>query len=347
MSGGSFEQPDTLRSVADVTDFWAEEPITRTFSIDRESFLDIVGSLRNSYGVVPRFHLTFNPIGKKNFIYEDFFSENKIYDDNDVTVLHTTYLDNPFCPKDRIDFLNNLKRIDINRYYVDALGNWGEPQNNTPWFTALNKDRHVAKSVIEPYHNLPIYVSFDFNIDPMCAIVGQHSQTFNSNSWCHILKSYKIANPKDGNGKIGISVVDALCNQIKKDFPTHIIYATGDSNGRSRNAGYGNNDSPWSMIIRKLKLSPAQMKAPLSNLSHKSSRFNNNYILYNFPKFLINPACTDLIHEMEIAKPIETDIQDKEDNLFKGLASGEYGMNLVDCFRYYNDTFLSPFVKKV
>lgn len=119
--GGSFEQPDTLRSVADPTDFWAEEPITRGSEIRRQDFFDIIGSLRNSVGMPTQFHLTFNPIAKTAWIYKDFFEAN-LYD---VETLFVNYWDNPFCPPSLVTFLESLKVLDPKRYEVDALGNWG------------------------------------------------------------------------------------------------------------------------------------------------------------------------------------------------------------------------------
>jgi phage terminase large subunit len=121
LTGGSFEQPDTLRSVADPTDFWAEEPITRGSEIKRQDFFDIVGSLRNSFGLQTQFHFTFNPISKLTWIYKDFF-EAQLYD---VETVFANYWDNPFCPQSTIDFLESLKTLDPKRYEVDALGNWG------------------------------------------------------------------------------------------------------------------------------------------------------------------------------------------------------------------------------
>ncbi len=41
LKGGSFEKPDKIKSTADPTDFWAEEPITREAQIDRQDFFDI------------------------------------------------------------------------------------------------------------------------------------------------------------------------------------------------------------------------------------------------------------------------------------------------------------------
>mgnify|MGYP001770990529 FL=1 len=121
MMGGSFEQPDNLRSAAEPTDFWAEEPLNRRSEIDRGSFLDIRGSLRNSFGKPTVFHFTFNPITKSSWIYKDFFID-KLYD---AELLFTTYKDNQFCPPDLANFLESLKTIDERRYKVDCLGEWG------------------------------------------------------------------------------------------------------------------------------------------------------------------------------------------------------------------------------
>lgn len=121
--GGSFEQPDTLRSVADPTDFWAEEPITRSNEISRQDFFDIVGSLRNAENIQTQFHFTFNPIAKTAWIYKDFF-ESKLYEGL-VEILFVNYWDNPFCPDSGIQFLDTLKRLDPKRYKVDGLGEWG------------------------------------------------------------------------------------------------------------------------------------------------------------------------------------------------------------------------------
>lgn len=139
MQGGSFEQPDTLRSTADPTDFWAEEPITREAEIDRDSFLDIVGSLRNSYDIQCQFHFTFNPISKETWIYEDFFEKN-LYD---CEKLFVNYFDNQYCPQSTIDFLLSLKKIDPKRYEVDGLGNWGVRREGLifPDFEAVDIER--------------------------------------------------------------------------------------------------------------------------------------------------------------------------------------------------------------
>jgi phage terminase large subunit len=161
LSGGSFEQPDTLRSVADPTDFWAEEPITRKAQIKRQDFFDIVGSLRNSFNMPTIFHLTFNPIVKTSWIYKDFF-EAQLYD---VETLFVNYWDNPFCPQSTITFLESLKTIDPKRYKVDALGHWGVSYEGL-----IYPDYNPVKPETMPEVQ---FYGLDFGYNDPCALVGQ------------------------------------------------------------------------------------------------------------------------------------------------------------------------------
>lgn len=157
--GGSFEQPDTLRSVADPTDFWAEEPITREAQIKRQDFFDIVGSLRNADNVPTQFHFTFNPISKQTWIYQDFF-ESGMYE-GEVETLFVNYWDNPFCPDSTKLFLRGLKTKDPKRYEVDALGNWGVAYEG------------LIYANYTPVPDMPesMFYGLDFGYNDPCALV--------------------------------------------------------------------------------------------------------------------------------------------------------------------------------
>lgn len=159
LMGGSFEQPDTLRSVADPTDFWAEEPITRGNEIGRQDFFDIVGSLRNADDIQTQFHFTFNPISKLSWIYKDFF-EAQLYD---VETLFVNYWDNPYCPTSTIAFLESLRTLDPKRYEVDALGNWGVSYEGL-----IYRDFATFKETPPPFQ----FYGLDFGYNDPCALVG-------------------------------------------------------------------------------------------------------------------------------------------------------------------------------
>lgn len=333
MIGGSFEQPDTLRSTADVTDFWAEEPITRTFSIDRESFLDIAGSLRNSYGIQTKFHFTFNPIGMNNFIYEDFFSENKVYNENEVNILTANYGDNPFCPQSAKDFLNKLKDIHPSRYAVDALGHWGISENKNPWFYAFDTTKHIATQDLPWNKSDVLYLAFDFNISPMTCVVAQ----FKPGVYLHILKAYKIRN----------ITIKEFCFQIRKDFPGAVFRVTADPAGNARSVGYESVSTTMHSIIRQsLNIGMNQMDKPLLNWTRRDAwqeiRIFCNSVLQHHPNIGISPkAAIELINDIEIATTI-----DGEDKLYKTAGDTEFGMHLVDCFLYLLTTYFNHYLKR-
>ena len=200
--GGSFEQPDTLRSVADPTDFWAEEPITRKAEIKRQDFFDIVGSLRNSYGVQTQFHLTFNPIVKTSWIYKDFF-EKQLYD---VESLFVNYWDNPFCPKELIQFLQSLKHLDPKRYLVDALGNWGVAYEGL-----IYKDYETTKEKVEPQ-----FYGLDFGFNDPCALTeGAIIDTPNQ-----LKKDYYVRERLYESGHTATTLINRFASLgIKKNIP--------------------------------------------------------------------------------------------------------------------------------
>lgn len=334
MVGGSFEMPDTLRSTADVTDFWAEEPITRQFVMGKESFYDIVGSLRNSHGIPSRFHFTFNPIDKNNFIYKDFFDEEtKIYKDEEVTILTANWYDNPFCPESAKRFIEKLRVTNPARYEVDGLGMWGVSQNESPYFYAFDDNKHIETKSIKYNASLPLYLSFDFNIDPITCIVAQMMQ----GSFCHILKSYKIRN----------CTLIELCKRIKSDYPNAVYIVTADPAGGARSAGYASVDTTMHNIIRtQLGISHSQMMRPQINYAGGTGwtdiRITCNTILQNHKSFKINQnECADLINDIRKAT---TD--GDSDKLYKTQGNTEYGMHLTDCFIYLIMTHFVKYVKK-
>jgi len=333
--GGSFEKPDSIRSQPDPTDFWAEEPITRDFAIDREDFLDIVGSLRNPNGVPPRFHFTFNPIGKNNFIYEDFFDpEKSVYDEKDVNIVRSTYLDNAFCPKETIDFLEGLRRTQPARYEVDGLGNWGVAENKSPWFYAYDDAKHTSKTPLGWTSQLPVYLAFDFNINPMTCVVAQ----LVPGQFIRVIKAYKLHD----------CTIKELCRRIKSDFMGAVFRFTADPAGGARSAGYDSVDTTMHSIIRReLGVGLNQMDKPLLNFSKKDAytelRVFCNAILQNHPNLIIcGINAKDFINDVKLAQT------DKDtDKLFKTSGNSEYGMHLTDCGIYLFTTYLNSYAKRM
>lgn len=109
-----------------ITDIWIEEA-TET---ERASMKELLKRQRGGSAKYPkRLTLSFNPIYKTNWIYEEFFKANGWADDqtelkaDGLSILKTTYKDNHFLTPDDIADLENEK----DEYYrnVYTLGNWG------------------------------------------------------------------------------------------------------------------------------------------------------------------------------------------------------------------------------
>ena len=318
IQGGSFEDSDSLLSVPEITDFWSEEPISRGKSINRTAFEDIRGTLRNSQGVVPKFHFTFNPIGKNNFIYQDFFDKAKrCYSSSEFEDLLVNYVDNPFCPEENIKYLDGMKKRDPVRYLVDGLGKWGEPQNDAPWLSNYDDKIHYNEEVDFKFGNYETWITFDFNHTPCTASVYQLVPRVGILG----IRSYKQ------NG--GTRKLCQLMKQDKELMKVNMLLwtVTGDSSGKSYTAT-GGDVNDYDIIKEEFGISYAQIvNVRKRNASLVYSRRLNNEFLYRVP-FQLSKSMTDLRNDLMIAK------EDEHGNLYKNRENG-YGMDFLDHHRYF------------
>jgi phage terminase large subunit len=111
---------DKIKSIADVTDIWIEEPIDKKGSISSSDFTELNRRLR-CLKATNHIHLTFNPISKDSWINDYFFKSNEYA----AFTLRTTYLDNHFSPPESTRQFEILKLKKPEEYKVYALGEWG------------------------------------------------------------------------------------------------------------------------------------------------------------------------------------------------------------------------------
>ena len=121
------DDPEKIKSITPkkgvITDIWVEEATECEYAAIKQ--LD--KRLRGMAKVKKRLVLSFNPILKDHWIYEEYFDiweDNKQYVEKDnVSILKTTYKDNKFLTEDDIIALEN--ETDKYYYEVYTLGNWG------------------------------------------------------------------------------------------------------------------------------------------------------------------------------------------------------------------------------
>jgi hypothetical protein len=300
---------------------------------------EIAGSRAGSWyidNMPPAFiFTTFNPTQRwpKQFLYER-HRDNTLPDD----FLYQTALpsDNAFITKDQWNHWGAM----ADRYQKQFIGgDWTDFDDTDPrWLFTFNEQKHVSKVPLLLIPEMPVHLAIDFNINPITCIAGQHTSTYGEGAFVRIMKEFELPD----------SAIKELTTQVKATYAFSVLTATGDATGRNRNAGYTSGDETlWSMVQAQLQLSDGQILTPLDNPSHKNSRFLCNTLMQSHPNYLIDPSCTKLIDECKKAKPKPTKRPEDEDKLLKGPGDSDIGMNLFDCFRYYNNTHFSDFAQYV
>lgn len=113
-------------AVGVITDIWIEEA-TET---ERNDVMDLYKRQRGGdENIKKRMTLSFNPILQSHWIYKEWFERvawadaQKEYQDEQLSILKTTYKDNRFLTtQDKYDLENEKDKY---RYNVYTLGNWG------------------------------------------------------------------------------------------------------------------------------------------------------------------------------------------------------------------------------
>lgn len=108
---------ERIKSIANISDIWIEEAT----EIEEEDYDQLCLRLRSKlpYNEII---VSFNPVSKANWCYKRWFKEDSEYDKNNTIILHTTYKDNKFLPKEYIDNLLNMKKTNYAYYKIYAEG---------------------------------------------------------------------------------------------------------------------------------------------------------------------------------------------------------------------------------
>lgn len=345
-TGNSFipfgsDKAEKLKSIKDPTHLWCEE--FDQFNLD--DFKELMPTLRTVRGDNV-FIGTFNThnVYPDHWVIKYFFPE--LYEGDDhaqfdilegkrVQKVFVNYSDNYFIDQDA--YYATLKLASGgNQNVLDGIakGKWGVAENKSPWLYAFDYLKHV-KPTLPFLPSFPVYLSFDFNREPVTCVAYQQSPTKGRNdSFLHYIKQFK------GDMQLG-----ELCTRIKTEFPASIFYVTGDAAGNKGDVGFtGRHSTYYTMIQSYLNLRPAQMNINSRNLEHNDSRLLCNTILNQYPNVFFSQAgCPDLIQDCQIAEV--DDKSSKPGHLKKDRE--RFKLDLFDGFRYSLQTDFLEFADKV
>jgi len=152
-----------------LTDIWVEEA-TET---SKNDIKQLQRRLRGISAYPKRTTLSFNPILKSNWIYEEYFKNwdetKRMYFDENLSILKTIYKDNKFLALQDIALLEN--ETDKYYYEVYTLGNWGV-LGNVIFKNWEVRDLGEYIKTFDNYHN---GIDFGFSAD-QAALIRSHYQ---------------------------------------------------------------------------------------------------------------------------------------------------------------------------
>ena len=165
------DDPEKIKSIANIDDIIVEE-CTEVDEFDFDQ-LSLRLRSRNQYNQV---HCMFNPVSKENWVYKRWFKEGANYNKENTVILHTTYKNNKFLPKEYIENLLDMERTNPAYFRIYALGefatldkliytNWREESFNYRDILRIFKDSKAIFSL-----------DFGFTNDPtafVCSILDE------------------------------------------------------------------------------------------------------------------------------------------------------------------------------
>lgn len=221
----------------------------------------------------------------------------------------TTY-DNPHMSKDEIDSARRTLADIYFRceYLAEDVDNAG-----ALWAFAYDKDKHSAKPELN--RSEVVWLSFDFNRNPICCSVIQHYD----NS-VKVLRTIKLEN----------SDIYKLCDFILAHYPNCLFMVTGDATGKNSSALVKDNINYYTVIKQKFGLSNNQMRVPVIN-----PRLEDNQVLVN--SVLANYSVE--IHETE-AEALHYDLRNVKTNSDGSIVKNNrqdstQQADALDTFRYF------------
>lgn len=275
----------TLKSVKDPTGIWFEEDIP-----SESDFITITTSIRTTKAEYLQEVFTINPEVEGN--YQDHWFWKRFFDGKDglsfsdvttikideeteanlsYTVHHSTHLDNKFLPNEFRAFLLDLKRTNPYYYTIYTLGNWGNKQLGGRFYKCFDIGRNTKNIAYNP--DLPIHLSFDFNVNPYmsCGVWQIDGKVL------YQLDEIAMKSPDNTTAK--------TCKEFSRKYPSHTagVFVYGDPAGKHEDTRSEKGFNDYSIIRTELdKYNPVMRVASKAPPVHIRGQFINSVFEFNF-----------------------------------------------------------------
>jgi hypothetical protein len=240
---------------------------------------------------------------------------------NRWSFIQSRITDNPYIPAEYLESLKELPPIQYARF---VEGDWDVMDDVlNPFLYEWDDAKHIDDSVMHNRH-IPTYISVDFNINPLCALVIQEA-----NRGCRVVDEIKI-----DKGSI-----DAFCDVVEAlNIPSGLLRITGDAMGKGGSIQQRDNSSAYTQIKRRLRLSDSQFIIP-ANPKHENSRIDCNAALRRLDIKVNSKTCKGFVFD---AKQVQCDASGSiiKANRRKLTERADY----LDTFRYFVNAILKRYL---
>jgi hypothetical protein len=236
--------------------------------------------------------------------------------------------DNPFVTADQRRAWEQLDEQDYNRF---IKGSWDVKIEGT--FLTSFRTSHIGVARIKK--GVPLWLSFDFNVDPMTCTIWQTD----GESWAQCLGEHRQPN----------SDIYELCQQIRDDWDlTGEVYVTGDASGSNRNPAIRHQLNSYDIIREELNLSRSDFKIPKFNPTIANSRMFCNAVFKSMPLLLIDSTAQYLIEDcrfVQVGLNPEGNVAIRKSgmNQYANVDNKKLG-HLLDTMRYFFHVALKDFI---
>lgn len=288
------DEPERIKSIKGITGMWLEE----ASEFSKEEFDQLLIRIRGHREFYVQWICSFNPIDEDLWLRE-YIDRNK--NNPHFKFYWTTYKDNRFLSKRDRERLQELKHTNPLFYDIYCLGLWGVVDKSGKFTYNFDQNIHVRDDIDFDKDHRVLWLSFDFNIDPMTCAVAQKPD----NQSLYILDEIRLEN----------SDIYQVLDRIKADYPGYVYIVTGDASGTNNTGMVRGKLNYWQTIVKYFKLTTAQIKKRNKNLGLIDSRILCNAALKT-TNFAVHPRCENIIHDLKFAKVDDYGvlIKDRENN---------------------------------
>ena len=226
--------------------------------------------------------------------------------------------DNAFVTQDQYNAWAGMDE----RYQKQFIeGDWTDfDETDNRFCYSYSEAKHLGAPLLN--RNQELYLSFDFNVDPITCLVSQIYD-----NWVYGIEQISLGN----------SDIYKLCEYIKTAYPKMNLWVTGDASGKNRSALTRDNMTYYHVIKNELDLSWTQIKVPDSNPRIEDNRVLVNAVLHRHNVIFHKTMCQKLINDFENVRVLPNGDVDKLTD--KSLT------HALDCWRYLCNTFLGWVLK--